>query len=202
MKKAFIYIITAALLFSAYWFLLRKKSAKTPPAVSIVLMKHSPDFNATINKVITGYLAVKDAFVESDTNVIKLKTRDFITLLNTIDTNELKKDTSSVYETVMAAINDVRSNAESIIVQPNISEMRKDFSSLTEMMFPSFFVAIKYEGPTLYLQNCPMAIDDSIPANWISNSQEILNPYLGKIHPEYKATMLHCGEVKDSIIAK
>ena len=47
-----------------------------------------------------------------------------------------------------------------------------------------------------------MAINDSIPANWISNSQEILNPYLGKIHPEYKATMLHCGEVKDSIIAK
>ena len=142
MKKVFIYIFTAALLFSAYWFLLRKKSAKTPPAVSIVLMKHSPDFNSTINKVITGYLAVKDAFVESDTNVIKSKTRDFITLLNTNDTNELKKDTSSVYETVMAAINDVRSNAESIIVQPNISEMRKDFSSLTDIMFPSFFVEI------------------------------------------------------------
>ena len=38
-------------------------------------------------------------------------------------------------------------------------------------------------------------------ANWISNTPEIINPYLGKNHPEFKATMLHCGETKDSIKA-
>jgi len=69
-------------------------------------------------------------------------------------------------------------------------------------MYPSFFTAINYEGPKLYLENCPMAFSDSISANWISNSAEIVNPYLGKSHPIYKAGMLHCGEVKDSIVAK
>ena len=34
------------------------------------------------------------------------------------------------------------------------------------------------------------------------NTEEIINPYLGKNHPEFKSGMLHCGEVKDSIKAK
>jgi hypothetical protein len=80
--------------------------------------------------------------------------------------------------------------------------MRKDFSMVTEMMYPSFFKAINYEGPKLYLQNCPMAFGEDNGANWISSSEEVINPYLGKIHPEYKATMLHCGEVKDTIKAQ
>ena len=202
MKKTPIYLLTAILLFATYWFFLRSKPTKTPEAVSILLKKHSPAFNQSISNVINEYLAIKDAFVEGDTNIIKSKTSNFIKLLDNIDTVELKKDSASIFATVISAINDVRSNAESILAQTDITEMRKDFSSLTEMMFPSFFYAIKYEGPTLYLQNCPMAIDDSIPANWISNSKEILNPYLGKNHHEYKATMLHCGELKDSITAK
>ena len=47
-----------------------------------------------------------------------------------------------------------------------------------------------------------MAFGDDQAANWISNSTEIVNPYLGKRHPKYKAGMLHCGELKDSITAK
>ena len=69
-------------------------------------------------------------------------------------------------------------------------------------MYPSFFTAINYEGPTLYFENCPMAFGENNAANWISNSAEIVNPYMGKKHPQYKATMLGCGEVKDSIVAK
>ena len=47
-----------------------------------------------------------------------------------------------------------------------------------------------------------MAFDDTVPANWISNSSEIMNPYLGKKHPKYQAGMLNCGEIKDSITAQ
>ena len=47
-----------------------------------------------------------------------------------------------------------------------------------------------------------MAFGEGQEANWISNSAAIVNPYLGKVHPIYKSTMLGCGEVKDSIEAK
>lgn len=80
--------------------------------------------------------------------------------------------------------------------------MRQDFRTVSDMLYPSFFKTINYEGPNLYLQNCPMAFDGDKDANWISNSEEVINPYLGKNHPKYKATMLNCGETKDSIVAK
>ena len=60
----------------------------------------------------------------------------------------------------------------------------------------------KYEGPTLYFQNCPMAFNDTEPANWISKTKEIMNPYMGKKHPKYQSGMLNCGEIIDTIKAK
>ena len=44
-----------------------------------------------------------------------------------------------------------------------------------------------------------MAFGEGKDASWLSNTEEIINPYLGKNHPEYKGTMLHCGEIKDTI---
>jgi hypothetical protein len=35
-----------------------------------------------------------------------------------------------------------------------------------------------------------MAFGEDKGANWIRNTSEIINPYLGKNHPEFKATML------------
>ncbi len=190
--------------FSIYWFTLRTKhnGLKEPKVAPMALKKHSESFNNSINKVVINYLGLKDAFVEADTAAVKQKATAFIASLNTIDTAELKKDTALIFETVMTAINDVRSNAESLVKQTDITEMRRDFSSLTDMMYPTFFTAIAYEGPKLYLDNCPMAFNDEIPANWISNNVEIVNPYLGKKHPKYKGAMINCGEIKDSIIAK
>ena len=202
-KRIFIYLGCGIALFFVCQLFLKKKKNDSPKQVEVIKpTKHSAAFNENINKVVDAYLELKNAFVEADTNSIKLKTNNFIATLNKIDTAELKKDTSSIFETVISTINDIRSNAESINNQHDIIEMRRDFSSLTDMMFPSFFYAIKYEGPTLYLQNCPMAFDDSVPANWISNSSEIMNPYLGKKHPKYQSGMLTCGEIKDSITAQ
>lgn len=203
MKNKSWIIIIAVLTICVYWFFIRSKpqqpSEKEQP---MALQKHSAAFNSNINNIVEGYLKIKDAFVEGDTALIKKSASEFLVSLGKLDTVELRKDTTAVYETVIASVNDVKSNAASILNQQDITEMRRDFSALTDMMFPTFFNAIKYEGPTLYLQNCPMAFNDSEPANWISKSEQIMNPYMGKHHPKYKGGMLECGEVKDTIKAK
>lgn len=201
-KKVLLFIILAMLLVIGYQYFNRKSAKNVASNQPISLKKHADAFNQSINEIVNGYIALKDALVNADTTMVKSKSRDFIQLLEKIDSAELSKDTSLVFETIVSTINDMKSNADAMMQQSSIVEMRRDFSSLTEVMFPSFFYAIQYEGPTLYLQNCPMAIDDSVPANWISNHPEIVNPYLGNHHPVYQSTMLHCGEIKDSIIAK
>ena len=180
----------------------KKNNVDDPKQQSIVLKKHSDAFNNSTDSVVNAYLDIKNAFVNADTAGAKAATRNFIVLIDRLPIDELKKDNATIFETVQSNIADIKSNATSLLNQTNITEMRKDFSMVTEMMYPSFFTTINYEGPKLYLQNCPMAFSDSIAANWISKSSEIVNPYMGKNHPTYHAGMLACGSVKDSIVAK
>ena len=125
-----------------------------------------------------------------------------ISMLDSIPVSELNNDSANVSEVAKATIADIRANAVSLLSQADITEMRQDFRMMTEMMYPAFFNTINYEGQKLYLQHCPMAFGEDKGADWISNSEEIVNPYLGKNHPEYKGSMLHCGEIKDTIKAR
>ena len=49
---------------------------------------------------------------------------------------------------------------------------------------------INFHASAVYQQICPMAFNDDEEAFWLSNSNEIVNPYLGKKHPKYAAGML------------
>jgi hypothetical protein len=44
-----------------------------------------------------------------------------------------------------------------------------------------------------------MAFKDSEEAYWLTSTNKIVNPYLGKKHPTYKDKMLGCGEIIDSL---
>ena len=141
------------------------------------------------------------AFVDADTAKAKVAAKTFVQLLDSIHMAELKKDTSNIYDVAMGTFDGIKSNAVDILVQTNLLEMRKDFSMVSENLYP-FFKIINYEGDKMYWQNCPMAFGDDKEANWVSKTAEVVNPYLGKNHPEFKATMLHCGMIKDTIKAK
>jgi hypothetical protein len=204
MKRFVILLLVILIAFAVYRFGFRSSRSREegPKMAPIALKKHSENFNNSVERMVNAYLDIKNAFVEDDTVKVKEGTKIFINLLDSIPLDELKKDTALIFETAKSNVNDIKSNAQSLASQANITEMRHDFSMVTEMMYPSFFKTINYEGPNLYLQNCPMAFGEEQPANWISNNSEVVNPYLGKHHPEYKAAMLHCGSVKDSLVTK
>jgi len=204
MKKVLIFGLLIVAAFAVYWFMFRKTGNDAPDTRQqpIALKKHSDGFNASIDKVVTTYLSIKDAFVTADTATVKKNTMMLVSLLDSIPVSELNNDSANVSEVAKATIADIRANAVSLLSQADITEMRQDFRMMTEMMYPAFFNTINYEGQKLYLQHCPMAFGEDKGADWISNSEEIINPYLGKNHPEYKGSMLHCGEIKDTIKAR
>jgi uncharacterized protein YxeA len=172
-----------------------------PKQEALTLKKHSETFNLSVNAAMNAYFDMSAAFVDADTAKVKLAATNFVQLLDTIPMDELKKDTSNIYDIAMATFDGVKSNAADILVQADLQEMRKDFSMVSENLYP-FFKIINYEGDKMYWQNCPMAFGDDKEANWVSKTPEVINPYLGKNHPQFKATMLHCGIVKDTIKAK
>jgi hypothetical protein len=168
--------------------------------VPIALKKHSGAFNQAISVAMIAYFDISAAFVEADTAKVKENCRKFVQLLDSIPMDELKKDTANIYDIAIGSFDGIKSNAISLLSMTDIQEMRKDFSMISENLYP-FFNIINYEGEKMYWLNCPMAFGDDKEANWVSKTKDVINPYLGKNHPEFKATMLHCGMVKDTIKA-
>lgn len=206
MRQVWLTIIILIIFFTGYWLFLRKPNAPDAPQSitdqgPIKVKVNSPAFNNSVDSLMGAYFELKNDFVEADSISAKQAALKLAGLTDSVKIDELKKDTSGIYATALSQLGDVKSNAQSLSTQPNITEMRKDFSGVTESLYP-LLKMIHYEGNPLYLQNCPMAFGEDHDANWISNTAEIINPYLGKKNPEFKGTMVHCGETKDSIVAK
>lgn len=203
MKKILAVVIVIVVI-AAIWFLFFKpanKMATSTQSLTTTEKVHSPEFNDQISSLINSYMAMKNAFVDADTSEIKTKTAGFIASADSLHLDELKEKDSSIFMAVQQNISDIKANARPILEEKDITEMRHDFSMVSENLYP-FLKTIGYEGEKLYWQNCPMAFGEDKPANWLSNSSQINNPYLGKKDPVYKSAMLHCGENMDSIYLK
>jgi Protein of unknown function (DUF3347) len=203
MKRILLVLVVLLMAFGGYWFFLKEKptgneEAKTGP---LIARKHSASFNSGIDSLLNTYFNMKDAFVNADSNTAKASAAKLGLLADSSRLSELKNDAPGIYESAIMQMSDVKANAGSLLKQTDLTEMKQDFRMIGESIYP-LLKTIHYDGKTLYWQNCPMAFGEDKGANWISNTQEIINPYLGKNHPEFKATMLHCGEVKDSIKAQ
>lgn len=203
--KKILAVVIAIVVILAVWFLFFKPSNQTTTATQSqttnTTKKHSPEFDKQISSLINSYVAMKSAFVDADTSAIKAKTAAFIITADSLHLDELQEKDSSIYMAVQQNVSDIKANASPILQENDITEMRHDFSMISENLYP-FLKTIGYEGQKLYWQNCPMAFGDDKPANWLSNTSEINNPYLGKKDPKYKSGMLHCGENMDSIYLK
>lgn len=203
MKKVLAVVIAIVVLIGIWFFFFKpaKKTSTSTQSITNTEKRHSPEFDKQISSLINSYMAMKNAFVNADTSEIKAKTAVFIATTDSLRLDELQEKDSSIFMAVQQNISDIKANAKPILEENDLSEMRHDFSMVSENMYP-FLKTVGYEGEKLYWQNCPMAFGEDKPANWLSNTAEINNPYLGKKDPVYKSGMLHCGENMDSIYLK
>jgi hypothetical protein len=199
MKSLLAIIFLAAVLFGAWWFFFKTDTHQIEPKQeAIKIKKHSYEFNLSIADAVNAYLNMKNAFVDADTITIKVQGQKFVAAVDSLKLNELQKDDSKILLAAQQEVSDIKANAEAMLQENDLTQMRQDFRMVSENLYP-FLKTIGYEGPKLYWQNCPMAFGENKEGNWLSNTSEIINPYLGKNHPEYKSTMLGCGETKDSL---
>lgn len=202
--KRFLAIVFLAIIVLGAWFLFfktDKKTAKHKGSDTVATATHSDEFNQSIADAINAYMNMKDAFINGDTASIKSDVAKFIVSVDSIHLDELQKKDSSIFMAMHQNVSDIKANAAPILQEKDLTEMRHDFSMVSENLYP-LLKTMGYEGQKLYWQNCPMAFGEDKPANWLSSTSEILNPYLGKNHPEYKSAMLHCGENMDSLYLK
>jgi len=199
MKRLLAIIFLAVVLFSAWWFFIKKDTHQSEvKQEAIKVNKHSDEFNQSITEAINGYLNMKNAFVEGDTVKIKVQCQKFIATVDSLKLDDLKKDDQQILLAAKQELSDIKANAEAMLLENDITEMRQDFRMVSENLYP-FLKTIAYEGPKLYWQSCSMAFGENKEGNWLSNTSEIINPYLGKDNSLNKSAMDSCGETKDSL---
>jgi hypothetical protein len=199
MKKYILLLGAVAGIFAIYWFQFRKTdSPQAPRQEAIKAQQHSKSFKLAIDSLLQKYFAIQAAFVNGDSLKAKQANQDFVSFTKTLSLEELKKDSAAIFASASMVLTDLLANAESMGKQQTITDMRMDFKAVSENLYP-LLKTIHYEGKKLWWQSCPMAFDGDKEGTWLSSTEQINNPYLGKNHPEYKGTMLHCGEVKDTI---
>jgi hypothetical protein len=174
---------------------------KGEKAPEVKVGNHSEKFNKSIDSMLHAYFAMSYDFTNADMEKVKAGAAALLQRLDSVPMNELKKDTALVFVTDSMSYSQAKDNIKFMVSQANITDMRKAYKDLSESLY-TFLKGIHYAGKNIYWVNCGMPFGENTSANWLSEKVEFENPYLGVNHPEYKNTMLHCGEILDTIKAK
>ena len=200
MKKGLAIIGAAIAVIAVYFLLFYKNDEKkedVPKQQPLAQSKNSESFNKPFNEMLNGYFDLKNALVEWDTAKASRSANTLASLSQNIPYNELKADTT-IIATAKNFSDDIVAEALSIAGENTIEGKRRSFYTLSENLY-NLLRTVHYDQQVIYHDKCPMAFNDKEEAYWISNTKQIINPYLGKKHPHYAGGMLGCGSIEDSI---
>lgn len=154
----------------------RDDQKKLTPAspVSTKLTTTPPADTSSGSKLTGFYLEIKNALVDDNAGAAADAAKSFI--------HELERSKS-----LDENLQDAKEMAEHISTnEKDIEHQRFHFQMLSDDMYELLKPAVMKK--TLYLDFCPMYKKKG--ATWLSESEEIRNPYLGKKMPS-------CGEIKE-----
>ncbi|HET53951.1 MAG TPA: efflux RND transporter periplasmic adaptor subunit [Ignavibacteria bacterium] len=147
-----------------------------------------PDkFKSQLTDLTKRYFDLKNALVKSDFIATKNTGGRVSQSLQAVD---MKLLDDNAHHQWMGKEDQLRKSIKAISKAKDIEEQRKHFETLSEALIES----AELFGLTIdlvYVQFCPMAFDDK-GAYWLSEFEEIKNPYFGDM-------MLTCGEVTKRI---
>ena len=207
MKKVIIAIVAALLVvLVARQFLYPKKAESSnrvqkpdPQDGPLAISKNSAAFNESFEKLLNSYFSLKEAITEYDTAKADAAAKALAGFADSLKTNEIKGDSTGVIKQTAADFaGTISGSAKGLAGEADLTKKKREFQLISEGLY-NLVRTVKYDRQKLYHQHCPMAFNDNEEAWWISNSNKIVNPYLGSKHPKYKGAMISCGDIADSL---
>jgi hypothetical protein len=199
MKRVLLLLLLILALVVVYWVFLKKDRDTTEnvePAPLVVNDK-SDAFNTAVSNLLNKYYQLKDALVDWDTVNANQHAKELRMLADSLPLDQLKAD-STIVDMADNYAGSISGDAVGLVGENDITEKRRSFYTLSESLY-NLLRTVRYDGSVVYHQRCPMAFNDSEEAFWLSNKNQVVNPYLGNKHPKYKDKMLDCGDVTDSL---
>ncbi len=141
----------------------------------------------SIKGILDTYLKMKNAFAHDKDKDAANAGKDLIIELDKIDKASLGAEQAKTYSDIK---DDAKEHADHIATNAgNIKHQREHFDMLSKDIYQ--LVKTFGAGQNLYYDHCPM-YNNNKGADWISETKEINNPYLGKAMPT-------CGSMKEEL---
>jgi len=141
--------------------------------------------NSALNNVLSIYYDIKNSLVADNNTEAKNKAKELSAAVSAVPVD--KMDTNQ--QQTWAAVKDKLLLASKQISEGKLTEQRDNFTTLSQNMF-DVFNRLKINTTPIYRQYCPMK-----KAIWLSEIQNIKNPYYGK-------QMLTCGNTTATLPAE
>jgi hypothetical protein len=199
MKRVLILLLVILLIVVVYWLVVKKdrNTTENVKPAPLAVSGQTGTFNIAFANFLHTYYDLKDAFVDWDTARVNQTSVRLKGLADSLPVMELKAD-SSIIKMADEYSKTISGEAVGIEGETDIAEKRKSFYTLSDALY-ELVRTVRYSGEVVYHQHCPMAFGEDQQATWLSNSDKVVNPYLGNKHPKYKTTMVNCGDVTDSL---
>lgn len=143
-------------------------------------------FRAQLTDVVNAYLDVREALIDSDEDAARSHLQDMQDRLDAVDMMQLDTEPHDAW---MQDLRAMESHLSHIQEANGLEALRGEFNTLSLVL--AYSIQRFGADVEVYRQYCPMAFDEE-GAYWISDEEEIRNPYL----PE---NMLGCGEVVEPL---
>ena len=197
MKKFLILVLFLIGAFLGYKYATKKDEPAREKPKPLAVSQHSDAFNQSVGNVLDHYYQMTDGFVNWDAEKVNKSSIGLQIGLDSLKVDELKKD-STIYQTVLFPWENAKTNMKTVVGSQDWNERRRALQDLSDNI-RMILQTIQYDRAIVYWQECPMAFGEDQPGNWLSDKEEIVNPYLGNKDPKYGNSMLNCGETKMKI---
>src|SRR5690606_12573078 len=124
---------------------------------------------------------------DTDPQAVKTRATTFLTQLDDVNMQLLKGEAHQYW---MQQLQALTAHAKNMTNEGDIEAQRRQFDFLSQAMIHAV-KAFGSAGKVLFIQHCPMASNDQ-GADWISDEEEIRNPYFGD-------KMMKCGTVLERL---
>jgi len=140
-----------------------------------------------LSLILDSYFQLKNALVKDDSEAAAKASEHLLSAFNGFDMSVISEENMAEYHEIFE---DAVENAEHISENADkIDHQREHLVALSEDM--KDLIALVGTDQKLYQDFCPMA-DDGNGATWISETEEIQNPYMGSKMPT-------CGKIQQEL---
>ena len=167
----------------------KKEQQTIDQALSI--SKNSSDFDSAFSRLLKDYDALRDALVDLDSAGAEKAARSLGKKADNLPVMELKAD-STIILTARNFATSISSEMKGFLGDDSIEEKKRSFNMLTDEIY-NLIRTVRYGGQVIYHMRCPDAFIDSSEGYWLSESNQLINPYKGSRDITGREKIIHTG---------